>query len=168
MYVVNKFMCSSNLICYLFVLEDSFDLIHSSRPIWILQLPQIHKDYLCCNLSCVVLMGHEHVCVVNLGTRWSSKFGFTLRLSAAGKATVALNSRLAVPQICTWTWSLEGNITYNVIMFYVQLNLFGMSTCSSVDIHCTGIAYRYTTVLWASCPYVSLLVSARLILVVFP
>ena len=62
-----------------------------------------------------------------------------------GKPGCFLNSQLAVPQICTSNCSLEINIICNVIFY---LTLFDVSTCNSADIHCTGISYRYITVLW--------------------
>jgi len=40
------------------------------------------------------------------------------------------------------------NITYPLMLCYMYLKLFDVSTCNSVDIQCTGIACRYITGLW--------------------
>jgi hypothetical protein len=39
---------------------------------------------------------------------------------------------------------------HSVILCYMQLKLFDVSACNSIDIQCTGIAYRYIAGLWAS------------------
>jgi len=38
---------------------------------------------------------------------------------------------------------------YGVILCYMQLKLFDVSTCISVYIQCTGVAYTYITGLWS-------------------